>query len=217
MLRTNLSTRPFYNERAVHVALALAALLVLAITALNAVRIVSLSRHNTELSSRTGNEQAEATRLTQAASAIRKTIDRDELELVVAAAREANSLIDQRTFSWTAFFNHIEGTLPPDVMLTSVRPSFSDGQTHVAMIVLARRAEDVDELMEKLEATGAFEQVIPANQDRTEAGLYRVLIQSVYAEVGDDKAEPPARPVTSPPAGASPPPQARPPVSGGRQ
>lgn len=217
MLRTNLSTRPFYNERAVHVALALAALLVLAITALNAVRIVSLSRHNTELSSRTGNEQAEATRLTQAASAIRKTIDRDELELVVAAAREANSLIDQRTFSWTAFFNHIEGTLPPDVMLTSVRPSFSDGQTHVAMTVLARRAEDVDELMEKLEATGAFEQVIPANQDRTEAGLYRVLIQSVYAEVGDDKAEPPARPVTSPPAGASPPPQARPPVSGGRQ
>lgn len=217
MLRTNLSTRPFYNERAVHVALALAALLVLAITALNAVRIVSLSRHNTELSSRTGNEQAEATRLTQAASAIRKTIDRDELELVVAAAREANSLIDQRTFSWTAFFNHIEGTLPPDVMLTSVRPSFSDGQTHVAMIVLARRAEDVDELMEKLEATGAFEQVIPANQDRTEAGLYRVLIQSVYAEVGDDKAEPPARPVTSPPAGAAPQPQTRPPVPGGRQ
>ena len=63
MLRTNLSTRPFYNERAVHVAVALAALLVLAITVLNVVRIVSLSRHNTELSSRIGNEHAEATRL----------------------------------------------------------------------------------------------------------------------------------------------------------
>ena len=33
MLRTNLSTRPFYNERAVHVALGLVALVVLALTA----------------------------------------------------------------------------------------------------------------------------------------------------------------------------------------
>lgn len=206
MLRTNLSTRPFYNERAVHVALALAALLVLAITVLNVVRIVSLSRHNTELSSRIGNEQAEATRLTQEAAAIRTTINRDELDLVVAAAREANSLIDLRTFSWTAFFNHIEGTLPPDVMLTSVRPSFDDGEVHVAMTVLARRAEDVDELMDKLEATGAFEQVIPAQQDRTEAGLYRVLIESVYTAAGDE-AEHAAQPVTT----------ARAPVPGGRQ
>lgn len=216
MLRTNLSTRPFYNERAVHVAVALAALLVLAITVLNVVRIMSLSRHNTELSWRIGNEQAEATRLTQAAAAIRKTINRDELGLVVAAAREANSLIDQRTFSWTAFFNHIEGTLPPDVMLTSVRPSFHDAETHVTMTVLARRAEDVDELMEKLEATGAFEGVIPAQQDKTEAGLYRVLIESVYMSASDE-AERAARPVASPPAGVAPPPQARPPVSGGRQ
>ena len=214
MLRTNLSTRPFYNERAVHVAVALAALLVLALTVLNVVRIVSLSRHNTELSSRIGNEHAEATRLTQAAKAIRTTINRDELELVVAAAREANSLIDQRTFSWTAFFNHIEATLPPDVMLTSVRPSFDDGETHVTMTVLARRAEDVDELMEKLEATGAFERVIPAQQDKTEAGLFRVLIESVYTAAGDEAEQPP-RPVTSPPAGGAP--QARPPVAGARQ
>ena len=33
MLRTNLSTRPFYNERAVHLLLALAAVIVLALTA----------------------------------------------------------------------------------------------------------------------------------------------------------------------------------------
>ena len=46
-------------------------------------------------------------------------------------AREANRLIDQRTFSWTEFFNHIEETLPPDVMLTSVRPIFNDGVTTI--------------------------------------------------------------------------------------
>jgi hypothetical protein len=56
------------------------------------------------------------------AAEIRGRIDKDELQQVASAARAANALIDQRTFSWTAFFNHLETTMPPDVMLKSVRP-----------------------------------------------------------------------------------------------
>ena len=54
MLRSNLATRPFYNERAAHVAIGLAAVVVLAITVLNVVQVVRLSKHSTELSSPTG-------------------------------------------------------------------------------------------------------------------------------------------------------------------
>ena len=50
MLRTNLATRPFYNDRAVHAAIGAAAAVVLALTILNVVAIVTLSRRNTELS-----------------------------------------------------------------------------------------------------------------------------------------------------------------------
>ena len=50
MLRTNLSTRPFYNERAVHLVLGLVALVVLALTVVNLVSVVRLSRQNTVLS-----------------------------------------------------------------------------------------------------------------------------------------------------------------------
>lgn len=180
MIRTNLSTRPFYNERAVHVVIAVAAVLVLALTVLNIVRIVTLSRHNTELWTRIEREQVEAQRLTREAEAIRRAIDKDELQVIVNAAYEANALIDQRTFSWTELFNRIEATLPPDVMLASVRPSVVENVTHVQLMVLGRRAEDIDEFMEKLEGTGAFEDVVPASQDRTEQGLYRVVIQSIY-------------------------------------
>ena len=212
MLRTNLSTKPFYNERAVHVAITLAALLVLAITVLNGARVVSLSRHNTELVARIRSDQAEAARLTREAAAIRKTIDRDELDVVVAAAREANSLIEQRTFSWTEFFNQIERTLPPDVMLTAVRPKVQDGITEVSMGVLARRAEDVDELMEKLEATGSFDQVIPAQQDKTDEGLYRLLIESVYTPTSAEADSAAPKPPVDKPL---PPPKA--PARGGRR
>jgi hypothetical protein len=220
VLRTNLSTRPFYNERAAHLLIGLAALLVLALTAWNVARIVSLSRHNTDLSGRINRETQETDTLTQQAAQIRKTIDKDELQGVVAAAQEANSLIDQRTFSWTRFFNRIESTMPPDVMLASVRPSFDKQGTRVTMIVLGRRAEDVEEFMDKLEATGAFEEVISSQGDRTDQGLRREVIESRYQDVPDEPAEETPPPPPSTPSGRRsdvPPPKDATPAQRGRQ
>jgi hypothetical protein len=180
VLRGNLSSRPFYNERAVQLLLVLAGVIVLALTAFNILQIVSLSRQNTELSARTSTERDEAVRLRQEAAATRSGINQTELKQIAEAVQQANILIDQRTFSWTAFFNHIEETLPPDVMLTEVRPAFKEDQTVVSMSVLGRRTEDIDEFIEKLEATGAFEDVLPKQQDRTQDGLTRVLITTIY-------------------------------------
>ena len=180
MLRTNLSTRPFYNERAVHFVIAVIAGLVLALTLLNAQKLIRLSRHNTELSSRIASQRSEAERLTREATRIRHGIDPKELALVAAEAREANTLIDQRTFSWTDFFNQIETTLPPVVMLTAVRPTVTEAGTGVSMVALARNADDFAEFMEKLEATGAFDHVLPRQQDQTDDGLHRLVIETDY-------------------------------------
>jgi Tfp pilus assembly protein PilN len=189
MLRTNLSTRPFYNERIVHVLLGLAAVVVVLLTAYNAIRIVALSRQNTELSGLITRDRGEAGRLTEEAQRIRAGINQEELKATAAAADGANRLIDQRTFSWTQFFNRIEDTLPPDVMLTAVQPSFENDRSVVRMTVLARRTEDVDEFVEKLEATGAFGEVLPVTEDRTEEGLSRVLLQSTYSAAAAEKPE----------------------------
>jgi Tfp pilus assembly protein PilN len=214
VLRTNLSTRPFYNERVVHVGIAVVALVVLALTAFNVTRIVQLSRQNTELSGRVSRDHTEAERLIREATAIRRTINQDELEIVAAAAREANELIDQRTFSWTAFFNYIEATLPPDVMLLSVRPTVKDQGTRISMTVLSRRTEDIDEFIERLEATGAFEDVLPSQADPTDDGLQRAILDSVYSGPG---AEPAADAATSEIATPeSPKPQAQAPAGGKR-
>jgi type IV pilus assembly protein PilN len=199
MLKSNLATRPFYNERAIHVLVAVAAAIVLLITVLNVSRVVTLSRHSTELSAKTSTARAEAVRLSTEATRIRRTINKDELALIVGAAEEANALIDQRTFSWTEFFNQIEATIPPDVMLTSVRPSFKDGVTHVSMIVLAKKPADVDEFVEKLEATGAFENPLATNSELTDDGLQRATIHSEYvANVAEPESSAPAAPASKP-------------------
>lgn len=202
MLRTNLSTRPFYNERAVHFALGVAAVIVLLLTAITVYEMVKLSRQNTELSSRINRDRSEAERLTREAQRIRRGINQNELQVVVAAAREANSLIDQRTFSWTAFFNHIEDTMPPDVMLSGVQPAAGDEGIRVNMTVLARRPVDVDEFMEKLEATGAFENVLNRIEEETENGLTRMVVEALYVPVIDEP-EPPQPEKKPAPAGTA--------------
>ena len=83
-------------------------------------------------------------------------------------------------------------------MLTAVRPTFNDEVTTIQMTVLGRRTEDIDEFMEKLEATGAFEDVLPAQQDTTEEGLHRLLLESVYTGAQPE-------PGAAVPAGATPP------------
>ena len=174
------------------------------LTAFNAIRIIALSRQNTELSSLINRDHDEAQRLTREAQRIRAGINQAELETTANAAALANSLIDQRTFSWTEFFNRIEETLPPDVMLTAVRPSFNDNVTTIQMTVLGRRSEDLDEFMEKLEATGAFDSVLPAQRDTTDEGLDRLLLQTIYTGVPPEESSAPAPAKTPPPAGQQP-------------
>jgi hypothetical protein len=213
VLRTNLSTRPFYNERAVHLLLAIAAIVVAVLTAFNAIRIISLSRQNTDLSSLFSRDRVEAQRFSADAQRIRATIDQDALKATAEAASAANNLIDQRTFSWTEFFNRIEETLPADVMLTSVHPSVERGQSIVRMTVLGRGTEDIQEFIEQLEATGAFSEVFAQQNAPIEDGLYRGELQARYtpgaAKAVDAAA--PQQPAAPEPAPGTPQPEAGPP------
>jgi Tfp pilus assembly protein PilN len=180
VLRTNLSTRPFYNERGVHAVLVVVAAILIAVTAWQVMRIVSLSRQKTELSTAIRHDRAESEKLTREAAQTRRGMNQQELALVSTAAKEANALIEQRTFSWTALFNQLESTLPEDVMLMSVRPTFRDNDTILSFELQGKRTEDVDAFMDNLEATGLFHDVRWSQENVSEEGLHRVTMQAQY-------------------------------------
>ncbi|HET7696766.1 MAG TPA: hypothetical protein VFK57_13720 [Vicinamibacterales bacterium] len=184
MLRTNLSTRPFYNERGVHALAALVAIVVLAVTIWQVTRVVRLSAYKTELNAAIARDRDEARRLSGEAAEIRRGMDQKELVVVAAAAREANQLIEQRTFSWTKLFNHLEATLPEDVMLTSVHPDFEDGVTHINMEIQGRGGDVIDSFWERLEKTGAFHDIEWSGLTVTEDGIHRLQMTAVYTGAG---------------------------------
>ena len=187
MLHTNLSTRPFYNERAVQIALGAAVAVVLAVTLYDVAQIVRLTLSQRSLGATAAETEEEAVLLREDATRIRAEIDPQELQVVANAARAANQIIDQRAFSWTELFGKFESTLPPDVRIRAVRPRLERvGNFIVAVSLEARRAEDLDAFIEALETSGAFHDVLATQAQTGASGLIEAIAEGTYVPSPSD-------------------------------
>ena len=181
MIRTNLSTRPFYNERLVHVWLTALALAVVAATAFNASRVIRYSRSDTRLATQASRDESRAADLRKQAAALRASVDPRQVDFAAADARQANDLIDRRTFSWTELFNRFETTLPDDVRITSVRPRVDrDRGILLNISVSAKGVDEVSTFIDSLEATGAFANVRPMEEHPDDSGVLLSTLEAVY-------------------------------------
>ena len=206
MLRANLSTRPFYNDRLVRVVLGLVTLVAAALTSYNVSEVIRLRSRGAEVRRQTEAAERDADRLQVEARRIRQTVNRDQLAAVQVAAQEANRLIDQRAFSWTDLFNQFEQTLPPEVRIATVTPQVDvNGRMVVAVTVISRRVEDLDKFIDALEKTGAFQSVLSRQEEAQEDGTLRSVIQGYYtatAAPATEAATAPAQPAPETPAAA---------------
>jgi hypothetical protein len=202
MIRTNLSTHPFYNERAIHALAALVAVAVLAVTAWQATRVVRLSRYKTELNAAIARDRAEIESSGREAQQIRRGLDQKELAALSEAAREAKDLIAQRTFSWTQLFNELEATLPDDVMLLGIHPAVTAGASEVHMDVQGKSEEEINAFWEQLEKTGRFSKASWTNTGVTPEGSSQMTMSVLYTP-----GQPAARPAAAPPVAPVPAPQ----------
>jgi len=200
MLRTNLATRPFYDERRVAWLIGAAAVAVLLFTAFNVSEYLRLSGRQGGLSADIARNEAAALALSTRAAEARRRIDAKSLERTSAQAAEANGIIDARTFSWTALFDDIEATLPPTVMLTSITPRIGPEGAEVKLTVLGRTVEAIDTFIERLEATRRFEHVQPSSESVTDDGLFQTLVTGRYL-TGAAAGPPAAAPTPTPPIG----------------
>jgi Tfp pilus assembly protein PilN len=185
MLRSNLATRPFYNERGVRAGLAALALIAIGLTVFNAIEILRLESVGREARQAVAQNAAQAREIREKARAIRQSINQVQLAAVQTATSEANVLIDRRAFSWTALLNQFQLTLPADVRITGVRPDIdNDGRMLVEIAVFARRVDDLSEFIEALESTGHFTEVLSRTQNVEEDGSWRADLQGYYGVAG---------------------------------
>ena len=184
MLGTNLATRPFYNERVVHFVLAVAGAAALALLAWGIARAIDVAGSHAALTAAAEAAEGEAAQLAGRASSVGRAIEAGRVESIADAVAEANRLVDQRTFSWTEFFNVIDRTLPAGVMLTAVRPEHGEEGVSVSVGVVGRRIGDIDEFIGLLEGTGVFADVLAREEERLEDGMYRARLDGRYRPDG---------------------------------
>jgi Tfp pilus assembly protein PilN len=197
MIRTNLSTRPFYNERAVYVWLLLVGAVVLGATAFNVSRVIRYSRSDTQLATQASQDETRAANLRKEAARLRASLDPRQLEFASAEARQANDLIDQRTFSWTELLNRFETTLPDEVRIGAVRPRVERGRGIILSLnVVARSVDDVSLFMERLESTGAFANLRPTEEHFNDQGQLESMLEMNYVPAA-------AKPAADTPAAAA--------------
>ena len=183
MLKTNLSTRPFYNTRVVGLALAGTALALAVLSAIHVAWALSLANEERALSARATDARAQAAELRADAERLRKRVDPKELEAVSAAAREANAVIEQRAFSWGQLLSHLEKTVPDDVRITAVQPKLDDEGVSVALTVEAQTVEHLSAFMDALEKSGAFKHVLPTSRQTADDAVIDAVIEGRYFPV----------------------------------
>ena len=183
MIRTNLSTRPFYDQGAVHTWVLVGAILVAVATVFNVSRVLRYSRSDTQLAGEAARDEARAAELRQQAYRLRSTVDPKQIDFASNEARQANDLIDRRMFSWTELFNRFEMTLPDEVRITSSRPRIDPKRgTVVTITVAAMSVDDVNQFIDRLEATGAFDQLVKGDEhlDENQQNLWLATLEGVY-------------------------------------
>lgn len=182
MLRTNLSTRPFYNERGVHGVLGVLAFIVIVLTIFNLTQIVLLTRRQSSLSREATAAETRAAELRARAAQTRQALNSQQLDSIAIAAREANTIIGHRLFSWTDLLNQLGDALPENVRITALRPNVEgDGPITVTMSVTAQSVGDIEQFMANLEKTQAFSEVYPLDDEPAEGGGVRASLEGKYA------------------------------------
>jgi Tfp pilus assembly protein PilN len=185
MIRTNLSTRPFYNEQLVNLAMVAVGVLLAIATVFNVSRARYDSGSSTDLVSQASRDETRAAELRKTAAKLRASVDAKQVATASVDARQANELIDRRTFSWTGLFNRFESTLPPDVRITSITPTIERSRKILLRVtVLARSVDDVNEFMENLDTTREFRDLRSVDERATDEGHIESVLEMLYTPEG---------------------------------
>jgi hypothetical protein len=183
MIRTNIATRPFYNERTVHLLLLVVGVLAVAATVFNLTRVLQLSQRDTRLMSQASRDESASVDVRARAARIRATVDPRALETAAADAKHANELIDRRTFSWTELFNRLGATLPDTVRITAVRPKLDPKRGMVLTLIAETQNtnfEDVNLFIDKLQMTGAFSELQKLSEVVDEDNKLLATLEALY-------------------------------------
>jgi Tfp pilus assembly protein PilN len=154
----NLSSVPFRRDRPLFVA-SIAACAVLALLLFTQIGTIVAHRHEAaDTRAAIDRATAQLNRINAEQSKFTATISRPENAEVLERSLFLNTLIERKAISWTKLFHDLQGVVPSNVRLVSVRLPEVDIQNQVLLdlVVSAKDVAPVLDLFKKFEASPQF-------------------------------------------------------------
>jgi len=153
----NLASRPYENLRPYQTVAALAAVLLLALTARVAWKEWQNRNETRLLTEQTRQIQRETESLLAEQRELEQWLNRSEVQEIAERSAFLNSLILRKSLSWTQMFMDIEKILPNRAQVTSIRPQLNRSrQLELQITVASLEIGPLVEFLKKLESDPRF-------------------------------------------------------------
>jgi type IV pilus assembly protein PilN len=181
----NLASEPFQRDRAMIAASVLVALLMCAALALQIFLIRSERDQMADTHDAIDRAEAQLRQLTAEQNKLQAVLRQPANAEVLERSVLLNTIIRRKGISWTRIFSDLEGVMPHNVRLISVRPEVNARhQISLTMVVGAQSPEPVLKMLTNLQSSQHFggvavQQWMPPSQTDP---LYRYRVSVSYEQ-----------------------------------
>jgi Tfp pilus assembly protein PilN len=162
----NLATHPFRNNSIVGTVLAAVVAATIGATVYNGYVYTNYGGrfHGLEQEEKQQRERLQALETDE--RRLSKEIAAHDFKRLYGRGQFAADLILKRAFSWTLLFNKLESLMPPDVMMTAIRPHISSEGIDIRVEGIAKNHGALIALEDSLLKNTHFTRVYPASERR---------------------------------------------------
>lgn len=169
-IRLNLATTPLENNRQFVLASMLIGLLGLGLLGWLGRETYRGWRESRELRVERAELEAKLNALQQQRRELEQFFKRPDTRRITEKAAYLNSLIEQRSFSWTQLFMDLERLLPAGVRVVSIAPQLAEGRVEVRLVIGATSDEAKLKFLQTLDQSGEFQRYHLLSETRPAQG-----------------------------------------------
>lgn len=170
LLEINLATRPFRNNTLYWAGFGSASLLLAVVTGLNLWLFFRSGSSVEQYMQERATKQQRRSSLSKEEQRLGIKLTKLDFKGLAQQAEFANDAIRRRVFSWTELFNRLEEVVPPEVMMTALRPEILPEGISVIADGMAKDQEALLKLEENLIRSAYFARIYPGSERREQRG-----------------------------------------------
>jgi len=171
-LHVNLASQPFRDYRPVYAVVVVTSLVVAFMMLNNFDTWYRYQRDTKSTRTDISKYEREIEQERRRAEVANRQIKGIDLTALGKQSKFVNAQLAERAFSWSELLDRLEATMPNDVRINSVSPSFSDdGQVHLSLSCEAKSATGMIGTINRFNSSPYFYSPFPTNEDNTESGF----------------------------------------------